>query len=570
MMRAPNDLADIYEIKGGERRVWSCVFDPSEATPISSDAFEQPSVSDFFDFSPSVIQKGQKVFLENRCLTNSSDLLWMVSGDHSHYLVSGTSEHASSSLAPDVAGVYSVSQMHLDNPFQLTSDKKLYVCNAVSGQGLRLNEGASFSFANPCTSRSYQFVFDWWMKADKREGFVLRTSESADFFVSSQSDGSLNVSIGGKSAKSSSDFVLADGWHHYALVFYYGKVFLYRDGNLFGELSGSYSTSFSAWNSDVRVEGSGIAVDEFRCWKKNVKADMLRQICVAPLEDVSGWESADKGLWAYFSFEEPSGSASDRTSAGHNAAVSGNAERVPSDGVFCLDFGESQGAVENVSSSYLTNYKAPFLHTEESVNAFDPNRFYALEHGTERSAWEGDFMSDSDNGVCVDADAKFGISAASGWHGAPVEGNPIRLVQSPRLPEGLYALMSSCSTKDNAWQCRLVAGNFFAPLNEEVVVFAVNKEQETPLGVELLLPAYSEVVFQEFSLLRYPCQVLEANGETSTDVQAVSADDGLTVVYDLAGRRVWPSVKKQDEASALPPGVYITKAGGRTVKRLVR
>lgn len=571
MKREPSDLNDIYTI-GNDNRVvtWSCVFDPSQATPISSETSEQQVASDFFDFNPSVIQKGQKVYLENLSQTNSSDLLWMVAGDHSNYLVSGTSEYASSSLVPDVAGVYSVSQVHLDSPFQITSEKKLYVCNAASGNGLFLADGASFSFANPCTARSFQLAFDWWMKAESKEGFVISTSDKTEFSVNAQSDGSVNVIIGGKSDKSSAHFVLTDGWHHYAFVFYYGKVLLYRDGKSFGELSGNYNTSFTAWKSDVRMEGFGITVDEFRCWKKNMKVDALREVCVAPLEDVSIWEAAEKGLWAYYSFEESSGNAMDLTSSANDAIVSENARRMPSEGVFCLDFGTAQGSVENVSSQYLTNYKAPFLHTTESVNTFDAERFFAIEHGTAKSSWEGSFLSAQENGAYVDADKRFGLGAASGWYRLPLENKPIVLTQSPRLPEGLYALKVNTFVSDNAWLCRLVAGGFSAALNDGILTFPVLEEKETPLGVELNLPAFSEIVFQDFSLLRYPCQNTKANGETITGIQVVSSEDGAFVTYDLTGRKMFSSSRGEGREANLMPGIYIIKEGGRAVKRLVR
>ena len=569
MKREPSDLVDIHLIRNGEQVTWSCVYDPSKATPISSDTGQQ-SVSDFFDFSPSVILKGQKVYLENRSSENPSDLLWMVSGDHSNYLVSGTSEYASSSLSPDVAGVYSVSQVHLDNQFQVTSDKKLYVCNAASGTGLSLAQGASFSFPNPFTARSYQFVFDWWMNAEKKEAFAMQTEDTNEWLMKALADGSVSVTLGGKSASSAADFILADGWHHYAVAFYYGKISFYRDGSLFDSFSGAYNTSFSAWNSDVRVKGYGIVIDEFRCWKKNLKLELLHQVCVAPLENISEWEASDRGLWVYYSFDEPAGNAQDQTSEAHDGVVSDNAKRVPSDGVFSLDFENAQGSVEYVTADYLTNPKAPFLHTSEAANDFDASRFYVLEHGTAQSSWQGNFLSKEGNGVYVDAKKRYGLAAASGWYGIPAEWTSCHLTQSPLLPAGLYALKASTLTEDNTWQCRLVAGGYSVPLSDGVLVFAVPEEQEVSLGVELRLPAFSEVVFREFNLLRYPCKTFEANGETLTSVEQVAAEKEELQVFDISGRRIVSAGNEKEKASSLSPGFYIVKEGAHTTKRWVR
>ena len=118
----------------------------------------------------------------------------------------------------------------------------------------------------------------------------------------------------------------------------------------------------------------------------------------------------------------------------------------------------------------------------------------------------------------------------------------------------------------------LACGDIFvqAPLSDGVLVFAVPKEQEVPLGVELRLPAFSEVVFREFNLLRYPCRTSEANGETLTSVEQVVAEKEASQVFDISGRRIVSAGNEKEKASSLSPGFYIVKEGAHTTKRWVR
>lgn len=550
-------------LQGGDTmEMMTAIYDPATAQPVVP---AEPEAGDLaFTVATSCVVKGEKVYLHDASGLDASTLSWAVNGAKENALIQGST----TSFIPTTAGSFSVAQLNASDGTRLTMKDAFTVCNAASGQGLSFSDGAALTFASPLTARSYRFSFDWWMKPTGSLDGCLRIYETArtGFFLSAADDGSLTVTSSDVTASTQAGFIVPDEWHHYSVVYYYSKYYFYRDCVLIASGNGPNITP--VWEDQLVVEGRQVILDEFRFWGGKLTVEKLRKFSVAPA-DLADEDLSTFKLSLYCPFE---GDASNVMNAAASGQLTGPYEFVSSAGVFCYDFEAASGDKE-VTSTYLTNAKAPFLTTSETANAFDATRFLVLEHGTEQSTWQGDFLTPQTAGVCVDKDSKSALLAAAGWFGTASTLIGSRLWQTVSLPAGVYTLSVTTTSADNAWQSLLVAseGSELATLEsiaagcpvlgktslaDGALTFSLPTDATVSLGVVFYLPYMSSVAISRFQLMRHACACLTANGEEYTAITLPERDDEASdaPLYDLQGRRI----------TTLPTsGIYIR--GGKKI-----
>ncbi len=535
-------------VRGGEDTKWmTTVFNPATATPKPDDIIVDTG-SLGFEVTPKAVAKGEKVYLKDLSGLPETRIAWQVTGPTTCTLIAG----GNTSFIPEAPGRYDVTQLDLADRVELTKTSAFTVCNAPSGMGWSFRNGATVTLPSPLTVRSYKYTLDWWMKPlGSTEGCLTMYEPSrSQFVLTVDADGILTVASEDVTATTKAGFVVADEWHHYAVVFYYSRFYFYRDGELISNVAGP--TVSPAWENDFTIEGSHCVIDEWHFWGNRLTQDRLRQICVAPLNDAEG-EAASSALTTYLDFNESDGSEANNLALPVNTAHLGEGgERVPSTGVFGFDFSENTAKPVDVTADYLTNYCAPFIHTDILANESYPSRFYGLEMQTESSGWEewNSLASTLKGDVTVDTREGSVMTIQAGWYGTPDVFTSRYLSQWVTLPAGRYTFSVTLAEEYNAWDSYVFSDYCCNSLIDGgTVTFTLAHEQTLRLGISFQLFAYGKLSIRRFTLMRHPVEALEANGETGIQSPLLHREaEDLSVSYTLQGVPV---------TNPRIPGIYI-------------
>ena len=554
---------DVVEVKGGTQTRLTLPF-PAEPLPD-----ELPDGGLDFTVAPNVLTLGGETFLE--AVDATLNARWTVTNGLVTYIVDG----AATSLSLPYAGNYDVTLTNLDNGVSYTVPNAVAVSRCEGGRALSFGKGATLTVPCPLTSECTRFTCEWWMDIDDDGVFAVSEPTGGLFALSTDADGHINVSLDGLTLTSSAGMVVRGGWHHYAVVFYSSKVYLFRDGTQLEALTAVRSTP--EWQGDLIVEGEGVRLDEFRFWAYRLTASQIATYASAPIDDVA-WATSNHKLAVCYSFDEEQGDAADATSAHRTGIVTGDASRVAAQGMFCLPEGDGAKA-KTVTGTYLTNAKAPFLYTDEVDVEGISKRFYRLEAGTERSTWQGDV-----DDVFVDAGQNKGLTAMTSWYGTPDRCPDSRLWQTVLLPAGCYTFAVTSTLSDGDQRCRLMAcrgdrltddGLLAAsPLPDGTLTFALAQPTTVSLGVAITLRPWSRMVLKAFSLVQETAVCIQGDGRTLTEVQApmASLPDVFTTqpggvvllptgrpvtLCTIDGRVLMHRTPVTPEHILLPPGIYI-------------
>ena len=551
--------------KGGgqTQAVMTTVFNPATAPPKPDDTTVIPNGDLGFEVAPAVVTKGRKVWLHNLSEINESRLVWMITSS------AGTTTQiagSNTSFTPDAPGTYSVTQLDVLTGAELTVPKAFTVCNAASGNGALFshNTVAHIWMGSPLKERSYKYTLDWWMRPEKTsEGcLTINDPDSEQFRLTIADRGVMSVVAGGKEALTPAGFVIPDEWHHYAVVYYYSRFYFYRDGVLVHNAAGPSVSQ--AWQG-MNIEGQRCIIDEFRFWANRLTQDRLREVCLRPLDDPTTVAASSDALTVYLNFDAyADGKFTNLADPSNSAEFCRGVSSMSSDGVFCFDFSTSTAKPVDVTADYLTNYCAPFLHTDDSVVEGYADRFLGLETKTEASRW--DYGGLNPSLLAVDGHRGSTLLVQNGWFGPMAESeNRLVLQQIVSLPAGYYTFSVVVDEAEDAWASTLYAQsvswapNVQVPLADGSVSFIVPHGDDVGLGVQFVLPAYGRVRIKSFKLVRHPVTALVADGEelpAIVDSPLLSEGTGETL-YDLQGRRVLqPAI----------PGIYI-RAGKKVLIR---
>lgn len=547
----------LVPITGGTDTEWmSAVFNPATALPKPDDITSIPNGDLDFEVAPAVVAKGRKTWLYNLSKLPENQLAWMVAApDGSSTFISG----GNTSFVPTMPGRYSISQLDLNLGAQLTREGALIVCNAPSGDGMSFRDEAHVTMPSPLTERTYKYTLDWWMKPKEKTDSCVTMHEPTDteFRLTVGAEGVMTVVAGDKTAVTPKGFVIADEWHHYALVFYYSRFYFYRDGVLICNMAGP--TASPAWEGFL-IEGQHCVIDEFRFWASRLTQERLREVCVAPLANPGAEAASSAVLTVYLNFDKfdaETRNVSNLAIPSNSASYCRGVTFEPSDGVFGFDFSDAKAKSVDVTADYLTNYRVPFIHTAGAAIDGYVSRFCELEMNTDASRWGTLSWNEGLQGlISVDTNRSSALLLQSGWYGPAMNGDGCLLGQLVTLLAGCYTFSVSLAEATDCWQSCLYVSMpqqpmpVSAPLTDGAVSFTLASDAEVFLGIDIHLPAYGRALVNSFRLVRHPVDAVEADGEElPVGINTPSPLPREQSLYDLSGRRM--------KNVQLSPGIYI-------------
>ena len=555
-----------------------------------------------FNVEPSAILLGDKVFFQDKTILGPEKWQWEinhVSGKR-NYVIHGQN----SAFTPEAPGYYNVtlkaSNAHGES--SKTSNRVFAVSNADPGNGLSMGgSGERFAVPTPFTAGVRNFTVDTWLYPSAYKGTLTMATDDGNFKTWANDDGSVNVCVNGKQVTSDPGFITKDEWHHYAITFGTGNVKFYRDSELFSAPSLRLGLTCPAWAGSLTVSSDTASFkgifDEFRIWGKTLNEKQLRQFCNQPIssDDMEAAKSAN-GLKVYYQFNQNSGNLIDATGNGLTGqrlgfGPDGDAWTTAL-GVFTLDFGGDEAS--DVSDDYLTNYKAPFLHTDNSVSTSNSSNLLELKTGTDDSKWVIGNSVVKDNattGAHVAKAQNCDIQFRTGYYGFADTLKNHQLYQTVTLPAGYYTLTVSPSEggsfkTDSSLVCIVWGEDFvdmsnyekksaaYAPLSKQTVTFTVGEETAVTLGVIINLEGWTAVDIAEFKLMRTPVKEVEQDDQASVydavdegsmkrytpmsrAIRVINKEPRQMKVFTLDGQLIFNHLVEGVHIIPFAPGIYL-------------
>lgn len=522
--------------------------------------------------SPTVVVKGETVQLTDKSVYGPTNWQWsLVSAENALVF-----NDRNPGFAPDKVGVFDVTLHAANGSGQgiKTLERGLIVCNADSKNGLSFSyDAARLSLTKmPLESGLKTFTIDWWMNPNglaSQANSIGDTSES--LLMTTNQNGAMSVSVGGKTVNSKNDYLVNGQWHHYAVTMGSGQVRFYRDGVQINSAAIGSSTTVGELKSFVLSSDAAPMsgqIDEFRVWNKCLTATQLKSYCNEPIADIAAAEAA--GLQVYYQFNQSSGDVTDATSNANTGTRTGFGPEgdawALSKGVFSLNFADKASN----NNSRLKNNKSSFTHTADLVNT-------TKETCTAISNWtvENTTVGKQQTGCHVDADRSGYMCFVTTEDGFDDVIKDHKVYQTITVPAGTYAFTANYGTYEGAGKGSylvvangtglpntadlLTSGAAFTELQDKssdvtsnTVYFTVKEETTLSLGLLVNMGASSALCFNSFEVTRYT--YVEPVIPDGIDEAVTTIENHGSAIYDLSGRRVTNPVKG---------GVYVI--GGKKV-----
>lgn len=550
-----------------------------------------------FDVNPATVVVGQKVGLVDRTKYEPTKWMWTITNDRHNIGINGQNYE----FEPTAPGVYDVSLTATNDVGTSTAVQKkaIFVSNADSQNGLNfVGGGEQVSFKSPVTGTTKAFTIDYWLYPISLAGAANLSSDDGIFKMTTSANGETTLAINGKSVASGEGYVVANEWHHYAVTYKSGTVIFYRDGQKFVQPSARLALSTPAWAGNVTMGDTETPfngmIDEFRFWNKSLVLSELQETCNAPIANPDSMRQ-NGNLVIYYDFNQSSGNVECATDAAYLGTRTGFGPDgdawTSSQGVFTLDFSEL-AEEKDVTSDYLTNCKAPFIHTDNRVNTTNYiSRFYELETGTKQSGWIVENAVTNGNittGVYVDTYYNSDLTCATGELGFANEISDHRAYQTVTLPAGHYTLKltphSSMFSSSGSYivvnegdtlvgHKALQNAMAYASLDDKQLEFDIlEDETQVSLGFIFNMNNKRTVAISEITLMQLPYVYI--NAEDPDAVQSADTADaakGFEVVaggvkclngqqleiYSLQGIRMRTGLCVPGAVIRLPKGIYI-------------
>lgn len=514
-----------------------------------------------FSVTPATIILGDKVALTDNSKYEPTKWLWTVSNDRHNVAINGK-DYA---YVPKAPGVYDVTLTATNNMGTSTATQKraFMVSNADPGNGLHFGGGSErIVFKSPMGAPSKTYTIDYWLFPYKCEGAANLCSDDGVFSMTTTANGETTLSVNNKSVASGEGYVISNEWHHYAVTCKSGTVVFYRDGEVFAKPSSRLSLTSPAWGGNITMGSADSPfegmIDEFKFWGKSLTLDELQATCNQPIANPDSMKTHGS-LVMYYDFNQTSGNVESKTDAEYMATrldfgPDGDAW-MSSLGVFTLDFGEK--AVEtDVTDDYLTNYKAPFLHTSRSINSTNfVSRFYELETETSKSSWVVENTlteNEVTTGVYVDTYFNSDFTCTTGDMGFANSISDQRVYQTVTLSAGRYRLCIEPNVAFSSSGSYLVAsvgdtlvGNArlddalgYALLEDKELRFDVMEDATTvSLGVIFNMTNSRTVAIESFKLMCLPFEYIVADDPNAVD-DVETAGGGDVFAVEAGGVRI--------------------------------
>ena len=340
-----------------------------------------------FDVSETAIMLGESVQLTDGSRYSPLTWQWELNNGCRALTVDGQSP----CVVPTAPGIYDIS-LHVTNLLgenTLTRSRYLVVSNDDPVTCLNFTGSETLQLPCPFAEAQRTLTLEWWMRPQQYDGSVSLASSEGSLSTSVDNKGTLSIAVGTRTATSDEAYIITGEWHHYAVVYSTGTVKFMRDGQLFSTSSTRLATSLPAFGTITACDGFKGQVDEVRLWSTALTVEKINACCNRHIDDVAEAQAAD-GLLLYYDFNQSSGDVLDRTPGGSNAqrigfGPDGDAWNM-APGVFTLDTEAQMHG--DISATYLTNYKNPFIKGSGTVNSNNSSRFLRLAMRTTRSRWQ--------------------------------------------------------------------------------------------------------------------------------------------------------------------------------------
>lgn len=555
-----------------------------------------------FKVEPSAILLGDKVFFHDKSILGPEKWQWEVNhvSGKRNYVIHGQN----TAFTPEAPGYYNVTlkSSNAHGESSNTMKKAFAVSNADPGNGLSMSgSGERFAVPTPFTSNTRNFTIDTWLYPSTYKGALTMATDDGKLKTWANEDGSVGVYVNGKQVVSAPGFITKDEWHHYAITFATGNVKFYRDTELFSAPSLRLGLSCPAWTGSLTVSSDTASFkgifDEFRIWGKTLNESQLKQISNQPIsaDDISTAKSAN-GLKVYYQFNQNTGDLIDATGnelTGRRLGFGPDGDAwTTALGVFTLDFGGDEAS--DVSADYLTNYKAPFLHTDNSVSTTNSNNLLELKTGTADSKWvigNAVVTDKATTGAHVAKNQNYDINFRTGYYGFADTLRNHLFYQTTTLPAGYYTLTVSPSADgsfktDSSFVCVTRGEEFvdmstyekksaaYAPLSKQTITFTVGEDEPITLGLIINLEGWSAIDIAEFKLMRTPVKVVEQDDQTSVydavdggdmkrytpmshAIRVINREPRRMRVFTIDGQLVFDHLVEGVHIIPFAPGIYV-------------
>ena len=419
-----------------------------------------------------------------------------------------------------------------------------------------------------------------------KSGALNMSTDDGSLHITTDDNGSTTILLNNKSVSSGDGYVLTSEWHHYAIVYRAGTVVFYRDGEKFMQPTARLALKTQAWTGNLTLGSEETPfrgmIDEFRFWGKALTQDELQATCNQPIANVE--EQMEKNaLTVYYDFNQGTGNVNSLTSEDFGGTRQGfgpDGDAWSSSlGVFTLDFSPLQEETD-ITADYLTNYKAPFLHTDERVSTVNyVSRYYQLETGTAQSGWKLENVTTKDGvttGAYVDTYFNSDLSVVTGSLGFAPSLTDQRTYQTINLPAGLYRIeitegekaFSPTGSYIVVTLADTLAGNAdldktlaYGQLNDKQLEFLLKEDSQVSLGFIFNLSSALSLTIDEIKLIKIPYEFHDAgdltgleNSEQRIEDNGQSSALNGQPIYDLSGRKI-----------SDPKGIYIRN--GKKLKK---
>ena len=470
-----------------------------------------------------------------------------------------TIDEQSPYIVPTAPGVYDIS-LHVKNQLgenTLTRNRYLIVSNDDPVSCLNFTGVETLQLPCPFTEEQKTLTIDWWMRPQQYQGSVSLTSAQGGLSTSVDNKGMLSITLGSKTAQSAEGYIITGEWHHYAVTYSSGLVKFYRDGQLFTSASGRITTRVPLLETVTVGDGFKGQIDEVRLWGTALTADRINAYCNQHIADVQAAQAEDN-LLLYYDFNQNGGDVQDRTSNACNAqrigfGPDGDAWNSAL-GVFTIDTDALMHG--DISATFLTNYKNPYITASGTVNPSNSNRFLKLAMKTSRSKWQDAnaiVQGNITTGAHIDTSHHSDIQFETQWSGFATPLLDYRLWQAVTLPAGRYRFSITPGDVDDMQTSRLVACEgskmvsdaeceekaiAWALLSNGSINFELDEEKEVSLGIIVNLTGQSSFGINAFKLEGVTIEPLTPTGldEIKNEQLIIKNEDGA--VYNLLGQRL--------------------------------
>ena len=393
-----------------------------------------------FDIQNNIAVKGQPIDLLDASKFAPDKWTWDLSSSLDIYRYGGQNK----SITIDEPGIYDVTLTvaNAKGSDQITRRKAVVVCNADGQTGLHFDgEDDLVEAPSPFGDTTVKtFTIEWWMYPGRITDNSFHLGDKASTLqIYVKPTGEMAIDVDGKNGNSPAGTVIFDEWHHYSITFRSGNAIFYRDGI---RLNSAHVGSAVPVLEHFTIGGSehpfnGI-IDELRIWNKAVSEKSLVGIANEPV----GTPAEDESLLLYYDFNQNSGDVIDRSAHG----ITGKRLNFGPDGdawdntlgIFCLN---TRGTTNDVTATYLKNYKHPFKTGAGTVNPSNSSRYLKLLMNNSTSPWRQ--LNTVKNGNIltewhVDAEKNNYLTLEDTYSGFESDIRDLMIFQTVELPAGQY------------------------------------------------------------------------------------------------------------------------------------